>query len=319
MKLSSKLKKLCISKDDRRTKCNEYLLSNVADEKDHIIVSCNFGNHNGEMNVIDGTDQDEDELNESIDLSLPSTLLRMPSLQWSSANLAKILTYETDSGHIETSIRDRHIVAREKSKPVDVDDHMDSLEEGNRSDSMISMLKVSSSLSNLTKRNTRHDISTQKSSNCNGTFKTSSQNSYNSSSSNESSSILRELEINSPDTNLNLVLGMERTLFAALNNSWLLALGGIGLMSVGSGDVRATRAGVCILSGGIVSALVAIMMHFLRLRQIQNNRPSRHSHTIIWSSIIALLTIITLALEMYFGILYPYLDRTKAVSITSGN
>ncbi|GFH45675.1 hypothetical protein CTEN210_02149 [Chaetoceros tenuissimus] len=318
MKLSSKLKKLCISKHNKGTKYDDYLLSNVADEKEHIIVSCNFGNHNGEINVIDGTDQDEDELNESIDLSLPSTLLRMPSLQWSSVNLGKFSTNETDDGHIETSFRERRFVDRERSQPVDVDDHMESLEEGNRSDSMMSMLKVSSSLSNLTKRNTRHDLSAKKNSNSNGTLKTSSQNSYNSSSSNGSSSILRELEINSPD-NLNLVLGMERTLFAALNNSWLLALGGIGLMSVGSGDVRATRAGICILSGGIVSALVAIMMHFVRLRQIQNNRPSRYSHTIIWSSIIALLTIITLALEMYFGILYPYLDRTKAVTITSGN
>lgn len=316
MKLSSKLKKLCISKHNKGTKYDDYLLSNVADEKEHIIVSCNY--YNGEMNVIDGTDQDEDELNESIDLSLPSTLLRMPSLQWSSVNLGKFSTIETDDGHIETSFRERHFVDRERSKPVDVDDHMESLEEGNRSDSMISMLKVSSSLSNLTKRNTRHDLSAKKNSNSNGTLKTSSQNSCNSSSSNGSSSMLRELEINSPD-NLNLVLGMERTLFAALNNSWLLALGGIGLMSVGSGDVRATRAGICILSGGIVSALVAIMMHFVRLHQIQNNRPSRYSHTIIWSSIIALLTIITLALEMYFGILYPYLDRTKAVTITSGN
>ena len=44
-----------------------------------------------------------------------------------------------------------------------------------------------------------------------------------------------------PELDLSLVLGMERTLFAALNNAWLLALGGVGLMSVGNGDRRATN------------------------------------------------------------------------------
>ena len=46
------------------------------------------------------------------------------------------------------------------------------------------------------------------------------------------------------NANASLILGMERTLFAALNNAWLLAIGGIGLMSVGSGDERATLGGM---------------------------------------------------------------------------
>ena len=121
--------------------------------------------------------------------------------------------------------------------------------------------------------------------------------------------------LSSHHADFNLVLGMERTLFAALNNSWLLALGGIGLMSVGSGDQRATESGIFILIGGIVSAFAAIMMHFIRLYQIRNNRPCQHKQTILWSSIIAIMTIITFGLELYFGMLYPYLDREKAVTI----
>ena len=31
------------------------------------------------------------------------------------------------------------------------------------------------------------------------------------------------------------------------------------------------------------------------------------------------MTIVTLALELHFGILYPYLDREKAVTIADGN
>ena len=117
----------------------------------------------------------------------------------------------------------------------------------------------------------------------------------------------------------NLVLGMERTLFAALNNAWLLALGGIGLMSVGSGDQRATVSGIFVLASGIVNAIFAITMHFIRLHQIRNNRPCLHRQTVLWSTIIALMTIVTLALELHFGILYPYLDREKAVTIADGN
>merc|ERR1740136_543383 len=49
-----------------------------------------------------------------------------------------------------------------------------------------------------------------------------------------------------------LILGMERTLFAALNNAWLLAIGGVGLMSVGQD--RANYVGVVILSLGAVCA-----------------------------------------------------------------
>jgi len=114
-----------------------------------------------------------------------------------------------------------------------------------------------------------------------------------------------------------LILSAERTLFAALNNSWLVALGGVGLMSVGSEDYRATQGGIILLAGGIASALLAYGMHFFRLRQLSRNQPFVHSHSIIWILVIAFLTVVTLALELYFGILYPYLKREKAVTISS--
>ena len=99
---------------------------------------------------------------------------------------------------------------------------------------------------------------------------------------------------------------MERTLFAALNNAWLLALGGIGLMSVGHGDQHATRGGIVILVGGILSAMIAYWMHFLRLK-----------HSSLWAMMIALMTVVALSIEVYFGIVYPYLNREKAVTIAS--
>ena len=111
---------------------------------------------------------------------------------------------------------------------------------------------------------------------------------------------------------------MERTLFAALNNAWLLALGGIGLMSVGHGDQHATRGGIVILGGGILSAMIAYGMHFLRLKQIVGSKPFPNAHSSLWAMMIASMTVVALSIEVYFGILYPYLNREKPVTIASG-
>ena len=115
-----------------------------------------------------------------------------------------------------------------------------------------------------------------------------------------------------------LILSMERTLFAALNNAWLLALGGIGLMSVGHGDQHATRGGIVVLGGGITSAMIAYGMHFLRLKQIEGSKPFPNVHSSLWAMMIASMTVVALSIEVYFGILYPYLNREKAVTIANG-
>lgn len=112
-----------------------------------------------------------------------------------------------------------------------------------------------------------------------------------------------------------IVLSLERTLFAALNNAWLLAIGGVGLMSVGHGDQNAKNAGIAILVGGIVSALMAFGMHMFRVVQLRKNMSFCYSQSLFWASIIALMTLVTLLLELNFGVMYPYLQREKTVTI----
>jgi hypothetical protein len=124
-------------------------------------------------------------------------------------------------------------------------------------------------------------------------------------------------ELLKKEPNASLILGAERTLFAALNNAWLLAIGGIGLMSVGNNDERATRGGALILSLAIASTSMAYGMHVWRMNQMKNNKPFQISHTILWSSVIAALTLATLGLELYFGIMHPYLAREKTVVIAT--
>jgi uncharacterized membrane protein YidH (DUF202 family) len=112
-----------------------------------------------------------------------------------------------------------------------------------------------------------------------------------------------------------VILSMERTMFAALNNAWLLAIGGVGLMSVGHDDYRATTGGIVILIGAIVTAMMAYGMHILRVVQLRKNADFRYSHSVLWASMIASFTIVTLFLELNFGIMYPYLQREKTVTI----
>jgi hypothetical protein len=107
-----------------------------------------------------------------------------------------------------------------------------------------------------------------------------------------------------------LVLGMERTLFAALNNSWLIAVAGIALMSVGKDD-RAIRGGIGIIILSIISVLIAMYMHCVRIWQIRNDKALHFYSTIGWSIGVGILSLIALVLELYFGILYPYHTRTS--------
>jgi hypothetical protein len=114
---------------------------------------------------------------------------------------------------------------------------------------------------------------------------------------------------------LDLVLAMERTLFAALNNAWLLALGGVGLMSVGNGDARATRGGIVIIVGAIISAIFAMVMHASRIHGVRIDRTTSLCSSVCWSILVVSLTLVALALELNFGIAYPYLEREQEVTI----
>eukprot|EP00549_Striatella_unipunctata_P021701 CAMPEP_0118673772 /NCGR_PEP_ID=MMETSP0800-20121206/516_1 /TAXON_ID=210618 ORGANISM="Striatella unipunctata, Strain CCMP2910" /NCGR_SAMPLE_ID=MMETSP0800 /ASSEMBLY_ACC=CAM_ASM_000638 /LENGTH=167 /DNA_ID=CAMNT_0006568889 /DNA_START=132 /DNA_END=635 /DNA_ORIENTATION=+ len=114
-----------------------------------------------------------------------------------------------------------------------------------------------------------------------------------------------------------LIMAMERTLFGALNNAWMLAIGGIGLMSVGHGDANATNVGVMTLTGGIVLAIMSFITHVWRAHLLSHNRPLTLSYSVYRASAIVLLVLLALTFELYYGILYPYLDREKAVTVVN--
>ena len=113
---------------------------------------------------------------------------------------------------------------------------------------------------------------------------------------------------------LELVLAMERTLFAALNNAWLLTLGGVGLMSVGV--EAATRIGAVVLAGGVVAAVTAFVIHWMRFRSLLQSKSFRPNSSVVFVAVFFFLTIATLVLELYYGIQYPYLERAQKVAMS---
>ena len=115
-----------------------------------------------------------------------------------------------------------------------------------------------------------------------------------------------------------LILSMERTLFSALNVSWLFALGGIGLMAIGNDDASAMRSGITMIACSMVIVAVSFCMHLLRLYQLRTGNTKNFSgvtSTVVWTGLVSILLFSFLMCELYYGIQYPYLQRTASVSI----
>ena len=137
---------------------------------------------------------------------------------------------------------------------------------------------------------------------------------YHSSPSFAASSNLHKKGKGKQAMSLELVLSMERTLFAALNNAWLLTLGGVGLMSVGV--EAATRIGAVVLAGGVVAAVTAFVIHWMRFRSLLQSKSFRPNSSVVFVAVFFFLTIATLVLELYYGIQYPYLERAQKVAMS---
>ncbi|CAJ1941581.1 unnamed protein product [Cylindrotheca closterium] len=112
-----------------------------------------------------------------------------------------------------------------------------------------------------------------------------------------------------------VTLSLERTLYASLQHSWLLAVGGVGLMSVGENLRIPTDLGIALVGISILSVLGALIMHYVRLFQIKSGTTFKFWQTALFTSLFTLCILVTLALELYYGILYPYLRRTWSVQV----
>ena len=121
------------------------------------------------------------------------------------------------------------------------------------------------------------------------------------------------VETKQPDHNL--ILSLERTLFAALNNAWLLAMGGAGLMSVGHNDPTPLIGGIVLVVMAIFVVTSALLIHGSRVYRIKTGRSFQYSQSLLWVAFIGISTLVTMSFTLYYGIVYPFLQRTAAVEV----
>lgn len=115
-----------------------------------------------------------------------------------------------------------------------------------------------------------------------------------------------------------LVMGMERTLFSAFNQSILLMMSGIGFMSVDEMAEEPTQFGTFLIIAGLVYALFSFGMHVWRLNRLKAGRGLYEHDSLIWTATLTTFIFLALAFEIYYGFRFPYLKRSKAVEVVEG-
>lgn len=123
------------------------------------------------------------------------------------------------------------------------------------------------------------------------------------------------------DVDGSLILSMERTVYASLNQAWMLVGCGVGFMSIGaSNDSVPDHLGFLIILFALVFAVGSYLVHVLRLRAFARGDPLTGMVTVVWVGLLVAVIFITLLLELYYAVTYPYLTRAKAVElITPGS
>lgn len=115
-----------------------------------------------------------------------------------------------------------------------------------------------------------------------------------------------------------LVLTMERTLYAALNQAWLVVISGVGFMSIGArGDNFPNFLGFMLILAGALFAVGSYIVHVRRLRAFTRNEPIGSLTSVLFTGTLVGTIFVSLMFELYYSVLYPFLDRAAAVSITN--
>lgn len=117
-------------------------------------------------------------------------------------------------------------------------------------------------------------------------------------------------------TDPSMVLSMERTLFSSLNMAMIVMMGGVGLMSVGQvGDTIPDNIGIFLISGSIAYVAASWAVHVWRMDRLSKGRGLAKHDSVLWTGSLVLLLIIAVVCELHFGVKYPFLERSKAVTI----
>ena len=101
-----------------------------------------------------------------------------------------------------------------------------------------------------------------------------------------------------------LVMGMERTLFSAFNQSILLTVSGIGFMSVDEQAEEPTQFGTFLIMAGLFYSMFSFGMHAWRLKRLKAGRGLYEHDSLIWTFVLTLFIFFALYAAGLFSIPY---------------
>jgi len=122
-----------------------------------------------------------------------------------------------------------------------------------------------------------------------------------------------------------MVFSMERTVLSAYNQSFQLMMVGGGIMAVQNAhearnDARPVQIGFIFFFSGAMYGAMSLYFHLRRMHVLKhgdNGLYNWHGSSIIWMTFLGLFLIVGLSIEIYFAILFPYIDRAKSVEIAT--
>ena len=92
-------------------------------------------------------------------------------------------------------------------------------------------------------------------------------------------------------------------------------------MSVGPPSVVGNEpggVGIFLVGGGLLYALAAFCMHLWRIARLGRGLGLAKNDSLIWTGTLTALILMSLVCEIYFGLKYPFLQRSKTVEIVQG-
>mmetsp|Transcript_43350 Transcript_43350/g.110919 ORF Transcript_43350/g.110919 Transcript_43350/m.110919 type:complete len:234 (+) Transcript_43350:204-905(+) len=115
-----------------------------------------------------------------------------------------------------------------------------------------------------------------------------------------------------------LLMGMERTLFSALNVGTLVIIMGLGLMAVGKAAEVGTdpnNQGIFLCSAGIMFCIGSYCMHVWRIHRLLCGKVLARFDSPLWAGALTVLIVFAFIAEVYYALKFPVLERSAAVEI----
>ena len=117
------------------------------------------------------------------------------------------------------------------------------------------------------------------------------------------------------DLDPSLIFSMERTVLSAYNQAFQIMMVGGGLMAVGAkNDDTPVGLGIVIFVSGIIYGAISYGLHIQRLNALRRGEKITMFSSAAWIGALMLFATIGMSIELYYAIVYPYLERAQEVS-----